>query len=261
MADGTTKAIKDVKVGDKVTATDPKTGRTAGKAVVTLHYNRDRDLADVSVVDTKGRTATLHTTQHHPFWDSSRRRWVDAASLTAGAALLSASGARETVTSVRPWAGDRYMNDLTVDDFHTYYVVAGDAPVLVHNCGDGGTEVLFGQRRVSPEFSEEGAFKGRSIYAVAEDLKAGRLSRDGVVIHAFEHEGVLVSENTRSLAALSLAGMRPTNIRMMDHVSDEVRGRLTEPPILGPLPSRVVAVTPSKRDLRVGDIISIPDGP
>jgi hypothetical protein len=27
--------------------------------------------------------------------------------------------------------------DLTVDGIHTYYVVAGDTPVLVHNCGDG----------------------------------------------------------------------------------------------------------------------------
>ncbi|WP_243715217.1 hypothetical protein [Micromonospora sp. KC207] len=30
------------------------------------------------------------------------------------------------------------MRDLTVADVHTYYVIAGDTPVLVHNCGDGG---------------------------------------------------------------------------------------------------------------------------
>ena len=27
------------------------------------------------------------------------------------------------------------MYDLTVDDLHTYYVHAGDTPILVHNCG------------------------------------------------------------------------------------------------------------------------------
>ena len=27
------------------------------------------------------------------------------------------------------------MYDLTVDDIHTYYVMAGTTPVLVHNCG------------------------------------------------------------------------------------------------------------------------------
>jgi hypothetical protein len=31
-------------------------------------------------------------------------------------------------------AGDADMYDLTVDGFHTYYVAAGDQPVLVHNC-------------------------------------------------------------------------------------------------------------------------------
>jgi RHS repeat-associated protein len=120
--------------------------------------------------------------------------------------------------------------------------------------------VLFGQRRVSPEFSDEGAFKGRSIYAVAQDLRSGVLNRDGMVIHAFEHNGVLVSENTRSLTALSLAGYWPTNIVMLNEVPADVLDRLTEEPLVGgSLPSSMVAVTPSMRDLRVGDIIKIPD--
>jgi RHS repeat-associated protein len=122
-------------------------------------------------------------------------------------------------------------------------------------------EVLFGQRRVSPEFSEEGAFKGRSIYAVAQDLKNGVLDPDGIKIHAFWHEGQLVSENTRSLTTLSLAGLRPTNIEIMDSAPKDVLARLSEEPLVGgPLPSRVVAVTPSIRDLRIGDIVSIPGG-
>jgi len=28
------------------------------------------------------------------------------------------------------------MRNLTVADLHTYYVIAGTTPVLVHNCGD-----------------------------------------------------------------------------------------------------------------------------
>src|SRR5437870_3591901 len=31
------------------------------------------------------------------------------------------------------------MYDLTVEEVHTYYVVAGSVPVLVHNCGNGKT--------------------------------------------------------------------------------------------------------------------------
>jgi hypothetical protein len=38
------------------------------------------------------------------------------------------------VTAVKVWTGLKWMRDLTVDDIHTYYVVAGNTPVLVHNC-------------------------------------------------------------------------------------------------------------------------------
>ncbi|MEU8265499.1 hypothetical protein AB0C02_33515, partial [Micromonospora sp. NPDC048999] len=46
------------------------------------------------------------------------------------------------VTAVRTFTGSKVMRDLTVDDIHTYYVIAGDRPVLVHN-NDG--DELFGQ--------------------------------------------------------------------------------------------------------------------
>jgi hypothetical protein len=36
---------------------------------------------------------------------------------------------------MRTWKQVRTVYNLTVDGVHTYYVVAGDAPVLVHNCG------------------------------------------------------------------------------------------------------------------------------
>jgi hypothetical protein len=102
---------------------------------------------------------------------------------------------------------------------------------------------------------------GRSIYAVAADLRSGRLSPEGVVVHAFRHEGKggLIAENNRSLAALSLAGLRPVNVRILDSVPDKVRRRLDEISPLGDmLPSRRIAVTPSRTDLRIGDIINLP---
>jgi hypothetical protein len=148
------------------------------------------------------------------------------------------------------------MWDLTIpgNNDHDFYIRTTTADVLVHNVC-----VQFGQRRVSPEFSEEGAFKGRSIYAVAQDLKNGSLDPNGIVIHAFERDGQLISENTRSLATLSLAGMEPTNVVMLDDVPADVLARLDEEPLAGgPLPSGVTAVTPSMQDLTIGDIISIP---
>jgi len=38
---------------------------------------------------------------------------------------------------VRSYVGDKPMYNLTIQDTHTYYVVAGTTPVLVHNVCDG----------------------------------------------------------------------------------------------------------------------------
>ncbi|MEU7585194.1 polymorphic toxin-type HINT domain-containing protein [Micromonospora sp. NPDC049230] len=137
MADGSTKAIKDVRVGDKVAATDPTTGHKSGKQVVELHRNADRDLADVTVKNAKtGSTTVLHTTWHHPFWAANKQAWVEAADLVSGDQVQDSAGrASQIIVSVKTWTGLHWMRDLTVADIHTYYVLAGNVPVLVHNCG------------------------------------------------------------------------------------------------------------------------------
>jgi hypothetical protein len=57
---------------------------------------------------------------------------------------------------------------------------------------------------------------------------SGILNPPGIKINAFWYEGDLVSENTRSLATLSLAGLRHINIEIMDSVPADVLARLTE---------------------------------
>ncbi len=135
MADGSRKSIKDVKIGDKVKTTDPATGKTSRRAVTALHRNEDTDLVDLKVRTADGRTHTLRTTSHHPFWNDSDGAWTDAADLTRGDVLRTIeAGEAVTVQAVRAYSGNRTMRDLTVDTVHTYYVFAGDTPVLVHNC-------------------------------------------------------------------------------------------------------------------------------
>ncbi|WP_225854955.1 polymorphic toxin-type HINT domain-containing protein [Micromonospora noduli] len=147
LADGTSRAIGSVAVGDLVLATDPETGETTEKPVTDLHENQDTDLTDLTVLDENGETVTLHTTQHHPFWSETRREWTDAKDLQPTERLHSATGEVMTVAAVRSFTGDQTMRDLTVADVHTYYVIAGDTPVLVHNtntpfgCGPGGEPI------------------------------------------------------------------------------------------------------------------------
>jgi hypothetical protein len=135
MADGTTRPIEDVNIGDEVVATDPETGATVAKPVTLLHRNIDKDLTDLTVRNKEtGEVTTLHTTQHHPFWNETEGEWTDAKDLTAGTELQVLGEGRVVVEAVRSWDGSKEMRDLTVADIHTYYVIAGDTPVLVHNC-------------------------------------------------------------------------------------------------------------------------------
>ena len=132
--------------------------------------------------------------------------------------------------------------------------------------------ILFGQRRVSPNFGNDPRFpltSGRSIDDVARDLAdpSNPLSPDDLPITAFRDPGTgsLVSANTRTRAALARANLEPTKVDIVDldtlsrRNRLELLGRLTENPIIenAPLPGPRVPVTPSMRDLTVLDIIEI----
>ncbi|WP_170154255.1 LamG-like jellyroll fold domain-containing protein [Actinoplanes italicus] len=154
MADRSTRAISEITIGDEVLATDPETGEEGARQVTLLHANLDRELTDVTVTSapadteakqvnegkgdrsTRGPTesSVLKTTAHHPFWDVTTSTWVNAAKLTPGeSTLIGPAGEIQYVTKVRNHTGAEVMRDLTVDDIHTYYVIASNAPVLVHN--------------------------------------------------------------------------------------------------------------------------------
>lgn len=139
MADGTTKAIQDVEVGDKVLATDPQTGETTAKTVTaTITTPDDKEFTDLTLTDDanpRGPPATLTSTSHHPHWSETRRQWLDAGDFAPGEQLRQPDGTTLTVRATRDYPFAVTTHNLTVDDFHTYYVLAGASPVLVHNCG------------------------------------------------------------------------------------------------------------------------------
>jgi YD repeat-containing protein len=122
-------------------------------------------------------------------------------------------------------------------------------------------KVLFGQKRVGPTFGVEGRpdyLAGRTITDVAVDLRSGVLHPDQLPIDAFRYGDDLVSANTRSLSALSEAGLRPTVINEIQPTNALLR-RLRETPIVSnaPLPGPRVPVTPSQSNLDVLRIIEL----
>jgi hypothetical protein len=85
---------------------------------------------------TKGQESVVHTTQNHPFWDATTQRWTIAGALRPGDALGAIDGSDVRVVKVRNFTGHRGMYNVTVSRLHTYYVMAGNTPVLVHNDND-----------------------------------------------------------------------------------------------------------------------------
>ncbi len=146
MADGSSRPIEDVNVGDKVMATDPVAGGSVPKQVTQLHRNLDEDLTDLTVKDQDGKVTKVETTWHHPFWNASERKWTDAKDLKPGTKLLVKGQGAVTVVAVLNRLGLEEMRDLTVADIHTYYIVIDDQPVLVHNnnnlCGNSSTQAV-----------------------------------------------------------------------------------------------------------------------
>jgi hypothetical protein len=141
MADGSTKAIKDVKVGDKVLATDPETGETRAETVTAEILGKGvKNLVKVTI-DTDGKkgskTAEITATDKHPFWVPELGEWIDATDLKSGEWLRTSAGTLVQITAVKRWTAlDATVHNLTVSMVHTYYVLAGAKPVLVHNCNE-----------------------------------------------------------------------------------------------------------------------------
>ncbi|WP_244991259.1 RHS repeat-associated core domain-containing protein [Saccharothrix coeruleofusca] len=139
MADGTTKPIAEVDVGDKVKATDPATGQTTDREVVgtIVHSDEGDALIELTVTAQDGSRGTVEGTSWHPVWLAEERRFVTLGDLEPGQHLAAVDRTSPIVTTVEPRTHWALVYDLTVADAHTYYVLAGSTSVLVHNCGEG----------------------------------------------------------------------------------------------------------------------------
>ncbi|WP_234477756.1 polymorphic toxin-type HINT domain-containing protein [Streptomyces sp. MBT65] len=140
LADGSTKKIEDVDIGDKVLSTDPETGETKAETVTAeIKGVGLKHLVQVTI-DVDGeqgsKTASVTATDQHPFWVPELGEWINATNLHAGEWLSTDSGVRIQITAVKRWTTPTAtVHNLTVGELHTYYVVAGATPVLVHNSG------------------------------------------------------------------------------------------------------------------------------
>ncbi|MEU9130709.1 polymorphic toxin-type HINT domain-containing protein [Kitasatospora sp. NPDC048540] len=190
MADGSAKPIGDLSVGDQVEAADQHDVGTQGAQPVTAKLvHSDEDLIDVTVKDVAGTDVTLHTTARHPFWDETTGSWTPASELVAGHSLKSADGKQAQIASVVAVPGTKSMYNLTVASYHTYYVLAGTTPVLVHNeCGPsevdaigarGRAEELQGKRNDYPNADQHGTTAVIGVFNTETKTWVNRIAING----------------------------------------------------------------------------------
>jgi RHS repeat-associated protein len=133
MADGSTRAIEEVKVGDWVLAADPTgtDGETRPYKVVGVMENYTKRVVRIEVED-KGGPSVIEATGEHPFWTVDNG-WIAAAELGSGDRLIGPDGNVARIVSVSAESRESVTHNLMVEGIHTYYVVAGRNAVLVHN--------------------------------------------------------------------------------------------------------------------------------
>ena len=188
MADGSTRPIDEVDIGEKVLATDPETGeQTARTVLATIIGTGAKTLVEITVDPTTEREAAgedgaaeaedersgipgpvvagdvVIATDGHPFWVPDLGLWVDAVDLAPGMWLQTSTGTWVQVSAVQVWTQAATVHNLTVQGVHTYHVGAGDLDVLNHNCG--GRKLKEGEQYIYR------AVKGEELDQVKRDRR------------------------------------------------------------------------------------------
>ncbi|GIM66440.1 type IV secretion protein Rhs [Amorphoplanes auranticolor] len=173
MADGSHKLISEVREGDRVIAEKPETGER-GPRTVTHAWVHGDTLYELRVGDER-----IVTTEDHPYWNKTAKQWQRADSIPIGDELQSGSGNAVTVQGFD--TNSRHFDaayNLTVDELHTFFVVVGNTPVLVHNCDrDGGVYVFTEKNSGLPYVGQTNNFDRR----LAEHARTGKRDPDDPV--------------------------------------------------------------------------------
>ncbi|HEZ4079989.1 TPA: polymorphic toxin MafB class 1, partial [Neisseria meningitidis] len=128
------KAIARIRTGDRVFSKDEASGKTGYKPVTARYGNPYQETVYIKVSDGISNSQTLISNRIHPFY--SQGKWIQAGRLKKGDTLLSESGAKQTVQNITLKQQPLKAYNLTVADWHTYFVKGSQAEtegVWVHN--------------------------------------------------------------------------------------------------------------------------------
>lgn len=187
MADGSTKPIEDLIVGDEVVATDPETGERVTRKVTKVWVHHDQ-LLDLFV-----EGEVVATTEDHLFWSVTDRKFERADALATGEIVVGDHGRTIAVSGFR--RGSRRTElayNLSIAGVHTYHV--GTNEILVHNdCYETFTESAGDLSKYTPSQST----RDPASAWYHENLTNDELL--DAINHAEAGEGIVVTEAGRIL--------------------------------------------------------------
>ena len=203
MADGSTKAIEDVREGDFVLARDPhEPGEPEPRKVSQVHHTATYRLFHVWVGDEDG--GEVIATGSHPFW--TQRGWVEAEDLTSNDVLTDDLRRAIPIHAIAVESRDARTFNLSIEGTHTFFVLAGRTPVLVHNVDPW--DILFSQDSFGRTFSDaRSPWAGKSLEEAAAATRAlGRLP-PGLTLDVMLVNGQWVALNNRTLEVARMANL------------------------------------------------------
>ena len=158
------KAIARVRASDRVFAKDEASGETGYKPVTARYGNPYQETVYIEVSDGLGKIQILVSNRIHPFYSGGK--WIKEEDLKAGSRLFTENGAEQTVQSITVKPEPLQAYNLTVADWHTYFVKGDKAEtegVWVHNAcppkrtgssknekhGDGGRSQISAESQIA----------------------------------------------------------------------------------------------------------------
>jgi hypothetical protein len=183
-----------------------------------------------------GPPASVTATTGHRFYSVDRGDWVPAVELKPGETLRDASGDEVTVVRLAERNATTTVYNLTVDSEHTYYVLAGDSAVLVHNCQNPGTRfdvpdtsgvytihLKDGRKYVGSSTDSMRTRVNKSMRKKHAVKKAGYKKEDVVNVTWIELPPNMDSEMVRRVEQTVMEGLKARGVKLVNLRDPEIR--------------------------------------
>ncbi|MFB5268840.1 polymorphic toxin-type HINT domain-containing protein [Paenibacillus enshidis] len=154
------KNIEDIKVGDKVLSKNEETGDVAYREVTATFNHGTDEIYNIHV-----GSQTIESTFNHPFYVQDKG-WTFVKDLKVGDLLVQSDGNTLKIESIELVHKHVAVYNMTVDDFHTYFV--SELGIWVHNTN---CDIKFSDKFNKPQYKNQVAERGWTNESIANAIE------------------------------------------------------------------------------------------